>query len=350
MDAGANGHGSDFSEFVSRTAPYAYARVFARTGDFARAQHLLAAGYQLGFREWTDRLPGDRASAVDRIVELASAQKQDEFGGGAPPASSYSGSAKVRATEGAAEILKSFPDVPRIALFLNLVEELPDDEILQLTGLTPAHLRNVRIELQAKVAAWRPGDPQAPEAFERILRQYRLSPTFTSEVLGRLSARGLRPRISRPLQVWGWRILRGLMCLAAGVAFLEMRVPLPWELRYFVLDDPETRARWVAAFPLWLDPILWVVSLNLRWAVSEADHGSLTGRLGLRGRLVGLQVLDHVGLCVLSWTFLMLMRVDRIDGYIFLHAPIVVRVVWFLMTLFLVVQVLAKLRVEARTT
>jgi uncharacterized membrane protein YidH (DUF202 family) len=66
------------------------------------------------------------------------------------------------------------------------VEEVPRDRVIRLLGRPPEYFDEIHDDLARRVQQWRPGDPQAMETFSRLLRQYRLPPSFLNTIEGKM--------------------------------------------------------------------------------------------------------------------------------------------------------------------
>lgn len=174
-----------YRAFVTEYAPLGYARLYARHGDFFRAQHHLERALEGGFFFWQGyRLHvKDPAQQVDKLIERSSPNGS----AAAAHAFSFGQSQKLQALEEALGLLRSFPPEEQAALVLLHVEEASPEKVMKWLGRSADDLRALRGALEGKLAEWRPRTGEDPASFFfRALRQYRLSPHFLSSLLNRL--------------------------------------------------------------------------------------------------------------------------------------------------------------------
>jgi len=246
-----------YGSFIEQNAPYGYALIFVRTGDFPRAQQALRQAFVDGFEAWRSR----RSSVTDPAELMAGLV--DAFGKieeEAPSAtsSSLSRSRKLQALEEALEILRSFPEPERLALVLLQVEEIAEPQVLAWLGRDRAFLDEVRLRLEKRLAGWAPPGgtgEDAKEFFMRALRQYRLSAHFGPAVLHQLDRFRATPWTGLR-RVAGWVIL-----LLLPLFFLE-------ESREFRFDDPpeygHSRQAWAGPGLLFFDLLLTLLAFLAR--------------------------------------------------------------------------------------
>ena len=91
--------------FVETFAPYGYARLFDKLGDFTKAQRALERTLIKGQSLWSEHSKGDSMSPglMDRMIELW-VQKVEGEGDEAESTSSFSQSPKLRAISAAGAI------------------------------------------------------------------------------------------------------------------------------------------------------------------------------------------------------------------------------------------------------
>jgi hypothetical protein len=192
----------EYGRFVERYAGPAYARFFAATGDFGRAQALAERMLVDGFTTWVRRhrwgqqWPEIFECLIERMPPAASPPP-----GLAPY--SFHNSEKIRRIEGAVAVLRSFAGADGIALFLEHVCEIPraGTRLYDLVGETvhvdrdgdglaildgPGYLARLNAKLDNEIARWRPDDRDAKDLFKRTMRQYALPPTFAGAVLSQV--------------------------------------------------------------------------------------------------------------------------------------------------------------------
>jgi len=157
-------------------APWAHAWLFARTGDFSRAQSLMAEALQRGF--------GDRrrryfltASVRTRLKTLERCLREtcDNQAWKEPPATegSFPNSPKLLSLQRVVEALRSFPARERMAVVLLYVDGVPEDRVCEWLEVDAAYLAEFRTRV---------GMTLGPDGLERI-RHFRISEAFLSSVL-----------------------------------------------------------------------------------------------------------------------------------------------------------------------
>jgi hypothetical protein len=175
-----------YLRFIERYASLGYAIVFSETGDFFESQTILERVFAEGYPIWAGRFSRNR-DTEDTLRRLI--RKQLPNGGGAHRAAStasFSMSRKIQEVQGAQGVLFGFPADEMVALFLEVVEEMPRDRAARLLGKTPEFFNEVHAELAKSIEKWRPADPEALEVFSRTLRQYRLPPSFLNNIEGKM--------------------------------------------------------------------------------------------------------------------------------------------------------------------
>lgn len=185
-----------YQKFLEEYAPYGYALLFARTGDFYTAQGALEEALVRSFADWRGRrIEGLSKSERKRMKSIAEGCPVDGHGATIPaPETSFSRSAKIQAIEQAREIVRSFPAKEQVALVLLYVQELPEERVREWVELDEKGVESLRGRVREKIAAWKPpaAEDETPvEFFGRSFRQYRLSSHFIPTVLNRIQVRTL---------------------------------------------------------------------------------------------------------------------------------------------------------------
>lgn len=185
----------DWRSALATYAPWGHAWLFARTGDFARAQALLAAALRQGFAERRRRYflsASVRTSlkTVERFVREAS--ESAERAEPAPAPTRFSEFPRVRDLERAVEALRAFPERERRALVLLYVDEVPPERVREWIGADEAFLGDLRSRFEAALE---------PEAVDR-LRQFRLSDAFMASLFASIDERSAGAFTFLRLFVW----------------------------------------------------------------------------------------------------------------------------------------------------
>ncbi|HEU4338524.1 MAG TPA: hypothetical protein VFS19_00525 [Planctomycetota bacterium] len=171
-----------YLRFIERYASLGYAIAFSKTGDFFEAQAALERAFTEGYPTWAGRFARHRDSeeTLRKILD-----RQLPHGAASPriaPAASFAHSRKLQDVQEAQGILLGLPSDVMIAIFLEVVEEMPREKVARLLGKPPAFFEDVQAELLKGLQQWKPGEPQALEVFARMLRQYRLPPSFLNNI------------------------------------------------------------------------------------------------------------------------------------------------------------------------
>jgi hypothetical protein len=157
-------------------APWGHAWLFARTGDFAQAQTLLAEALARGFADCGRRYFLS-ASVRTRLRTIERLLRQACEGAAEPPAGeadwSFRNSAEIQAVERAVGTLRGFPERERMALVLLYVDEVEEARVREWLQADDAFIADLRKRFEEQAE---------PGAVER-LRQFRLSEAFLSGVL-----------------------------------------------------------------------------------------------------------------------------------------------------------------------
>lgn len=175
-----------YLRFIERYSSLGYAIAFSETGDFFEAQSVLERAFSEGYPTWVGRFARNR-DTEDTLRKIL--RRQLPLGSTpAKPASpaSFAASRKLKEVQEAQDILTSFPAPDMIALFVEVVEEVPRDRVIRLLGKPAEYFDEIHDQLAKRVGQWRPGDPQAIETFARLLRQYRLPPSFLNTIEGKM--------------------------------------------------------------------------------------------------------------------------------------------------------------------
>jgi hypothetical protein len=175
-----------YLRFIERYASLGYAIAFSETGDFFEAQAVLERAFAEGYPTWVGRFARNR-DTEDTLRKILRRQLPAEAAPARPlsPAS-FASSRKLKEVQEAQDILVSFPAQDMIAIFVEVVEELPRDRVIRLLGRPVEYFEEIHDQLAKRLQQWRPGDPQAVETFARLLRQYRLPPSFLTTIEGKI--------------------------------------------------------------------------------------------------------------------------------------------------------------------
>ena len=171
-----------YLRFIERYASLGYAIAFQQTGDFFEAQAALERTFAEGYPAWAARFSRNRDSE-DTLRKLL--EKQFPHGAAhrnVAPAASFAHSRKLQDVQEAQALLLGFPNDVMIAVFLEVVEEMPREKVARFLAKPPSFFDDVQAELQKALNQWKPGEPQAMEVFARMLRQYRLPPSFLNNI------------------------------------------------------------------------------------------------------------------------------------------------------------------------
>lgn len=171
-----------YLRFIERYSSLAYAMAFSETGDFFEAQNIVERAFAEGYPLWAGRFPRNR-DTEDTLQKIL--KRQLPAAGSAPkrePLATFSKSKKLQDVQEAQSLLLGFSGLNRIALFLEVVEEMPRDRVARLLGRPQEFFEEVHEQLDAAVRKWRPDDAEAMEVFTRTLRQYRLPPSLLTNI------------------------------------------------------------------------------------------------------------------------------------------------------------------------
>lgn len=177
-----------YIRFIERYASLGYAILYSETGDFYESQARLERALAEGYPVWAARVGSkrDTEETLRRILRRVSSSGGIGDHPLLQPPSAFDKSGRVQELRQAEGVLRSFPATVMIAIFLEVVEESPRDVVGRLLGKPPEFFEEIHQDLDQRIAKWRPDDPAAREFFARLLRQFRLAPTFLATAQSRM--------------------------------------------------------------------------------------------------------------------------------------------------------------------
>ena len=301
-----------YLRFVERYASYGYALAFSQTGDFFEAQSVLERAFAQGYPLWAGRFARNR-DTEDTLRKLL--EKQVPLGAGprkSPAVATFSNSRKLLEVQQAQELLLSFPGDQQVALFLEIVEEVPRERVARLLGKPVEWFEELQVEVQKGVRQWRPDDAGAMEVFARQMRQYRLPPSFLNNIESKMDYSWRRSfngaaLIRNALIAVGVVVI--IISLSAGSYRANRAARGDYDNRYYGSNQvaPGFAIRDSAGGPggtghmlLWIDLMIVAAILALRRGLERTEGEGLSIAGEYDGPLTSLSILHTFGVILVT--------------------------------------------------
>lgn len=242
-----------YRAFVDEYAPYAYARLFAKLGDFQDAQDSLRRALDRGYARW-QRNGAGAIETVDALISRIGPRLVDVAARDA--STSFAKSRKLQAIADAVGILREFDERDRAILVLLHVEEVPAERISRWTGVDAAAYQGIRDRLLERLRDWNPptaADEDGKTFFFRALRNYRLPAGFAQSI----SPVEERPSFQISTPIW-------IILVICGVVFVLSTIGKRWD-RYELLErEEEVLLLSLTVGHPWVT-LLWTIVPALLW-------------------------------------------------------------------------------------